>query len=112
MSGARSDMARFDVYRNTGTLAAEVPYLVVVQADLLDALDTRVVVPLRRRDRFSTVKVPHRLMPVIELEGVACLLEVPKLAAVPARMLRDKVCSVADHQADITAALDFVFQGF
>lgn len=45
MSGRRSDVARFDVFANSGPHAASTPYLLDVQTDLLDALDSRVVIP-------------------------------------------------------------------
>lgn len=106
-------MARFDVYRNPEpTRAADVPYLLDVQCDLLSALDSRVVVPLRRVDRFSAVGLPGNLAPVVEVEGVACFLETPKLAAVPVRILKAPVISLATNGAAITGALDFLFQGF
>lgn len=105
-------MARFDVYRNSGGKVEEVPFLLDVQSDVLSALDTRVVVPLRRRDRFPAAKVPANLMPSVSVEGVDCLLEVPKLAAVPTRILKQPLTSLHDQQFVITAALDFLFQGF
>lgn len=105
-------MARFDVYRNPTASARETPYLLDVQADLLDGLDTRVVVPLRRRDCMATMTLPAELMPTVEVEGVLCLIETPKLAAVPVRALKLPVCSVADRRGDIVGALDFLFQGF
>jgi toxin CcdB len=105
-------MPRFDVYLNTGTQAAVTPYLLDVQSDLLQGLETRIVVPLRRRDRFPAVNLPANLMPVIEIEGIECLLETPKLAAVPLRLLKTPVTSLAARQFEITAALDFLFQGF
>jgi toxin CcdB len=105
-------MARFDVYRNSGPHAGEVPYLLDVQSDLLQKLQTRVVVPLRRRDRFPAIPTPDRLTPVFEIEGVACLMETPKLAAVPLRLLKKPVVSLADSQPAITGALDFLFQGY
>ena len=105
-------MARFEVYRNSGAHAVEVPYLLDVQSDLLHGLETRVVVPLRRRDRFPAVPIPERLMPVFEVEGTACLMETPKLAAVPLRLLKTPVVSLAEGQARITGALDFLFQGY
>lgn len=105
-------MSRFDVFRNSGPHADDVPYLLDVQCDLLHGLDTRVVIPLRRRDRFTVSQIPQRLMPVFEVEGLACLLETPKLAAVPVRLLRQPVQSLAAEQAAITGALDFLFQGF
>jgi len=112
MSGGRFKMARFDVYRNSGVYVAEIPYLLDVQSDLLQGLDTRIVVPLRRRTRFPDVALPANLIPVFEVEGVACLMETPKLASVPLRFLKTPVSSLAANQFEITAALDFLFQGF
>lgn len=112
MRGGASEMARYQVFRNSGAHAGDVPYLLDVQSDLLHGLETRVVVPLRRRDRFSADHIPQRLTPVFEIEGVACLLETPKLAAVPLRLLKQPVLSLAGEQAAITGALDFLFQGF
>lgn len=105
-------MARFDVYRNTGAHSAEIPYLLDVQSDLLHDLETRVVIPMRRRDRFPAVTIPDNLTPTFKVEKVECILETPKLAAVPRRLLKKPVASLAASQFQITAALDFLFQGF
>jgi len=105
-------MARFEVFRNSGPHADSTPYLLDVQSDLLHGLETRAVIPLRRRDQFPASRIPQRLTPVFEIEGVDCMLETPKLAAVPLRLLKQPVKSLAAEQATITAALDFLFQGF
>ena len=105
-------MARFDVYRNPGAHTAETPYLPDVQSDLLHGLETRVVVPLRRRDRFPVASLPNNLTPVFKVNGIECLLETPKLAAMPLRLLKKPVTSLATSQFKITAALDFLFQRF
>ena len=105
-------MARFEVYRNSGTHIGEVPYLLDVQSDLLHGLETRVVIPLRRRDRFPAERLPERLTPVFEIEGIVCLMETPKLAAVPLRLLKDPLVSLGENQTAITNALDFLFQGY
>ena len=105
-------MARFDVYANTGGHAATTPYLLDVQSDLLDGLDSRMVIPLRSIEHFPKVKVPTRLTPVLSIEGKDFLLETPKMGAVPRRALKSPVTSLADEQAQITAALDFLFQGY
>jgi toxin CcdB len=110
--GGRSEMPRFDLYLNSGVQAKETPYLLDVQSDLLQGLETRIVVPLRRRDRFPVVSLPANLMPAFEIEGVECLLETPKLAAVPLRLLKTQVASLAAKHFEITAALDFLFQGY
>ncbi|MDZ4239179.1 MAG: CcdB family protein [Hydrogenophaga sp.] len=105
-------MARFDVYANTGTHAHTTPYLLDVQSPLLDGLGTRVVIPLRSLRHFPAVQRPDRLTPVLSVHGEDFLLETPKLAAVPLRVLKAPVTSLAERQADITAALDFLFQGY
>lgn len=105
-------MPRFDVYRNGGAHAGDTPFLLDVQSDLLSGLDTRIVVPLRRRDRFPEVTLPANLIPVFEIDGVECMLETPKLAAVPLRILKTPVASLSERQFEIVAALDFLFHGF
>ena len=105
-------MARFDVYANPGNHATTTPYLLDVQSDLLDGLDSRVVIPLRRLERFPKVKLPTRLTPVLTVAGEDLLLETPKMGAVPQRILKSPVVSLADRQQDIASALDFLFQGY
>jgi len=105
-------MARFDVYQNTGPLATSTPYLLDVQCALLDGLDTRVVIPLRRVDKFPVVHFAKDLTPIFDIEGVSCFLETPKLAAVPKRVLKNHVMSLSDQQSLISSALDRLFHGY
>jgi toxin CcdB len=105
-------MARFDVYANPGPYAGTTPYLLDVQSNLLDGLDSRMVIPLRRLAHFANVKIPSQLMPLVSIQGEDCLLETPKMGAVPLRILKDRVASLDADQARITAALDFLFQGY
>lgn len=105
-------MARFDVYRNSGAKSADVPYLLDVQSDVLDDLDSRIVVPLRRKDRFPSVSLPANLMPTVLVEGIECIIETPKLAAVPVRILKTRIGTLESELFEIGAALDFLFQGF
>jgi toxin CcdB len=105
-------MARFDVYTNPGAQASTTPYLLDVQSDLLSDLDSRMVIPLRNLAHFAKVKLPTRLTPVLSLNGEDYLLETPKMAAVPLRVLKTPLASLVASQADITGALDFLFQGY
>ena len=105
-------MARFNVHANSGPHAATTPYLLDVQSDLLEGLDTRVVIPLRRRDSFPGGKLPADLVPAFVIEGVECILETPKLAAVPKRLLKTPVASLHEESERIISALDFLFQGY
>ena len=105
-------MARFDVYANSGNHAATTPYLLDVQCDLFDDLDSRMVIPLRSLKHFPKVKLSTRLTPIFTIEGEEFLLETPKMGAVPQRVLKSPVTSLAQAQDQITTALDFLFQGY
>lgn len=106
-------MARMDVYPNPHAKGdAAVPFLLDVQSDVLSGLDSRVVIPLRRVDRFAQVGLPRNLAPVFDIDGIPCFMETPKLAAVPARILRQPVTSLASRHHEVMAALDFLFHGF
>jgi toxin CcdB len=105
-------MARFDVYANPGSHATTTPYLLDVQSDLLDGLDTRMVIPLRRLRAFPKVKLSNRLTPIFTIHSEELLLETPKMGAIPQRVLREPVTSLAGERDQITAACDFLFQGY
>ena len=105
-------MARFDVYANPGSHATTTPYLLDVQSNLLDGLDSRMVIPLRSLQAFPKVKLSTRLTPVVTIKGEDFLLETPKMGAVPPRVLKVPVTSLTQAQDQITAALDFLFQGY
>ena len=105
-------MARFDVYANPGNHANTTPYLLDVQSDLLDGLESRVVIPLRRLKDFPKVRLSTRLTPILRIAGEDFLLETPKMGALPQRLLKLPVTSLLQEQAQISAALDFLFQGY
>ena len=105
-------MSRFDVYPNPGQHATTTPYLLDVQSDLLDGLDTCLVIPLRSLAHFPKVNLPERLIPVLTIDGSDFLLETPKMGAVPRSILKSSVTSLEKEQIRITGALDFLFQGY
>ena len=90
-------MARFDVYENPGKHAGTTPYLLDVQSDLLNELDTRMVVPLRHLEHFKNVELPRLLTPVFTVEGQEFLLETPKMGAVTRRLLKSRVTSLEEN---------------
>ena len=105
-------MARFDIHRNGGLHSGTTPYLVNVQSEHLSKLNTRVVIPLRLVDKFPAVPLPQDLVPVFHVEGEACFLDTPKLAAVPFKELGQTLGSLRDPQDRIVAALDRLFGAF
>ncbi|RED45132.1 CcdB family protein [Aestuariispira insulae] len=99
-------MARFDVYPNPDGIG----YLLDVQADLLNGLNTRIVVPM-----LSQAQAPEParyLNPIFQIEGVDHVMVTQLMAAVPLSVLAETVGNLSDQADDITKALDMVFQGF
>jgi len=102
-------MAQFDVYRNTNPASAEhIPYLLDVQTDLLDSLNTRVIVPL---EICGHGKPAETLTPVFEVEATKVMMSTPELAGIHTRHLGEYVTSLAAQRQAIIAALDFLISG-
>lgn len=103
-------MAQFDVYLNPNTATRKaIPYLLDVQADLLDTLATRVVVPLILAEEMGLAA--RHLNPQFKVKGVAVVMSTAELAGVALRSLGDKVASLKTRRDEIIAALDLLFTG-
>lgn len=103
-------MSQFDLYRNpnpeTNTF---IPYLLDVQADLLDVLATRIVIPLHTLDSIS--KPLRHLNPLLDVDGEKLVLSTAELAGVPIAILGEPAGNLRSSRDEIIGALDFVFTG-
>ena len=104
-------MAQFDVYRNANAATQDgFPYLLDVQAELLDSLATRVVVPLARATEAPR---PAKILnPKFRIRGTEVVMLTQELAGIPARALGEQVASLASKRAEIVGALDLLITGF
>ncbi|TLS78355.1 plasmid maintenance protein CcdB [Mariprofundus erugo] len=103
-------MAQFDLYRNPNSDSnAFIPYLLDVQADLLNVLATRVVIPLYTSDAIP--KPILHLNPVLEVNGERFVLSAAELAGVSTSALGESITNLQSFRDEIIAALDFVFTG-
>jgi toxin CcdB len=99
-------MAKYDVYK-----IASVDGLVLdVQADILDPLNTRMVVPLLPLELAP--KPARRLNPIFEVDGTDFVMVTQFTSAVRISELGQPIGTLEPHFAEITAALDMLFQGF
>jgi toxin CcdB len=99
-------MARFDVYASPSGPS----YILDVQADVLNGLNTRIVVPLLP---LSHAPVPaKRLNPVFEIGSEPHVMVTQFMAAIPRSLLRGPVTSLADQDSHIMTALDMALVGF
>jgi len=99
-------MARYDFYRNTESDG----YLLDVQSDILEGLNTRVVVPLMQ-PRIAPLP-GRRLNPTFVVNGKDHVMVTQFMSAFSASELRDPEGNLSKHHDDIVAALDMLFQGF
>ncbi|MEO7152793.1 MAG: CcdB family protein [Burkholderiaceae bacterium] len=104
-------MPRFDVYP-TPLLDEKrhTPYWLDVQADHLDGLATRVVVPLRKVTPGGLLK--ERLNPELDVDGMDVFADTANIATYPVSLLRRPVANLRGDRLLIENALDFLFTGF
>ncbi len=100
---------RFLYFRNPRN-ARVFPFLVVVQHPLLESLDTRVVVPLVKKEHLGT-RALTRLNPGWTVDKQQVVFLAQQLGAVPAASLGKPLGSLESKSADILGALDVLFSG-
>ncbi len=102
-------MARFDVYAFS---SKRTPLVLDVQADLLEDLASRVVVPLVPVSKGRSEVLP-RLKPVIAVYKKRYVMMTTDLASLPVHRLGAKVAEVDEAERDdVVNALDFLLRGF
>ncbi len=102
-------MARFDVheFRSSG-----VPLVLDVQANLLNDLNTRVVVPLFPHTKARLETAP-KLKPVFQINNKTYVLMTTDMGTVHKAELGPGVVNLEqEYREIIVEALDFLFQGF
>ncbi len=99
-------MARFNVHRigNDGSLALD------VQSNFLDALTTRVAVPLAPVGDIAAL-VP-RLNPRLAIDGETFAMLTQFITTVPVSEIGPSVADLSTRADEIIGATDFLFQGF
>jgi toxin CcdB len=99
-------MARYDVFPNPLGNG----YLLDVQADLLEDLSTRVVVPLLLNT--DKVKVVRKLNPTFAIDGKQYVMFTHLIGTIPMARLPEPRMNLLARHDQIVGALDMLFQGF
>jgi len=104
-------MARYDVYANPEPSERKhTPYLVDVQNDYIDALSSRVVIPLRREHAFGP-RARH-LNPAFVVKSDNVVLDTAAIGAIPSSELRKPVADLKHERAAMREALDTLFGAY
>ena len=104
-------MAQFTIYQNKSLQSKkEFPLLLDIQTNLLDSLQTTVVVPLKKLETNKD-KILTQLTPTFKIEGVNYLMLTPQLAGIQRKDLGKAITDIEHSRADILNALDFLLTG-
>ena len=84
------------------------PFFIDIQNDLLDSLNSRVVVPLTTKQSATN---PDNLCPQIELQNKHYIILGDQVTSISVNMLKKQIGSVAAKRDEIIAAIDFLITG-
>jgi len=104
-------MARFDVYRHPdAALRKNTPFLMDLQNNYVQGVDSRVVAPMRLARIFG---LPMRdLNPSFDIAGTQVVMDTAALAAFPAADLRTRVLNLQAQSDVIVGALDMLLGSY
>lgn len=104
-------MSQFTLYRNNdSSTGTAYPYFVDIQAELLETLNTRLVIPLTPIELIEK-KAPSHLCPTISIDEGHFVILTHQMASVPSRILTDPVNDLSAFRSEIIAAIDFLVSG-
>ncbi|MBV1915621.1 MAG: CcdB family protein [Pseudomonadales bacterium] len=104
-------MGQFTLYENQSPDSKEsYPYFVDVQNDLLDALNTRLVIPLTASKNMGDTNIGN-LCPTVDFDGNQLVLLTHQMTNVPISALKSDVGSLEQLRDEIIAAIDFLVTG-
>ena len=102
-------IGQFDVYANLDPKSSRShPYLIVLQANAIGHLNTRIVAPL-----VAPKAVPffERLMPSVVVSGTHYVIDVTNIGVVAVKSLTKLVANLEPERYRIIGAIDLVFTG-
>ena len=104
-------MSQFTLYRNPDKATANTyPFFVDVQSDLLENLNTRLVIPLTPVELIEK-NAPSHLCPIIHLDEGDFVTLTQQTTSVPTKILIEPTHDLSTFRDEIIAAIDFLITG-
>ena len=101
-------MAQFCVYENTNRTAKRIyPFLLDMQADLLDELQTTVVIPLSPSSIIGQATIT-KLCPIVEIDNINYIVLTQQITGVDRKVLGQKVYNLSHYRSELISAIDFI----
>ncbi|MDQ6968056.1 MAG: CcdB family protein [Mariprofundaceae bacterium] len=103
-------MAQFSLYQNHGESSDIYPFFVDVQNEILDSLNSRLVIPMTPVDKVKN-RAPKHLCPTLHIDEGDFVLLTHQMTSVPASILTSPIHSLEAFRDDIIQAVDFLITG-
>ena len=104
-------MPQFAVHRNQhAQTKMRFPLLLDIQANFLEELATRVVIPLAPQAAWKNQKM-DKLTPVVQVDGKHYIVVTPQLSAIARKELGPVVADLSGDRFGFIGALDFLISG-
>ncbi|EJD6376047.1 MULTISPECIES: CcdB family protein [Providencia] len=87
------------------------PYLLDIQSNIIDILNTRLVIPLFD-SRLVKKPLPTRLNPQLFINGQVFVLMTHQMACVPRSLLGKEIVDLSCQRDTIKHAIDLLINGF
>ena len=102
-------MRQYDICRNSHLSSRKlIPFLVVLQADLMRDFKTVVVAPLMLETVSTSIS---KLNPKVVVLGKTYRVSMAELASILRKQLGEVVANAEDQHREFVAAIDLVFTG-
>ncbi len=105
-------MSQFQVFSNPNPQTRKAyPYLLDVQSPLLEALETRLVIPLSALPGLRENGIKE-LNPAMVVNGKEVVAIAQQMAAIHKKDIGPFVCDASGFRQEIMSAIDFLVTGF
>lgn len=105
-------MSQFTLYRNDNKSSNKTyPYFIDIQNDLLDDLNSRVVIPLSPYKDLDKTDA-KKLCPIVQISDIGkFVLLTHQMTSVPRAILKTEVASLENYRYEILGAVDMLLSG-
>lgn len=103
-------MSNFLIYRNISKNSKEYPYLIDVQSSILSDLNSRLVIPVIKKELLKEkIKI---LNPEITINNKAWIVLTQQMSSISLSILGEEIEDVEMDRSTILSAIDFLITGF
>mgnify|MGYP000689651266 CR=1 FL=1 len=104
-------MSQFTLYKNNDRSTLNVyPFFVDVQSELLESMNSRLVIPLTPLELLKN-KAPSHLCPTIHIDEGEFVILTQQMASVPTKILTNPITDLSQFRDEIIGAIDFLITG-